>query len=429
MTSYEPNVTERLQHALAQWQSLYFLYETLMELESKTKPVDPDYLKWSKNAHRLPEVILDNSVEILDPRHWFPLESMAGPLSKNPEDAGSDVLSSLRRYMSFPSELFMWNRMSRRVFHLPPGLQALLASASFPEIPWSDVLWPHDSFIITVEKPLVMIGDNGERDEYDTILVTKLPHELDGGHVSVRLLDKPSRDGVKVGYTTDDVMRIKTALKKGDYRRAVHTARRKSAQLDKIYNRMNGSTSCALEIRLRGSSMIALEAEEIFDLEFSGLHTPGTFIGEAVPEWDTLPRIEQARYEVMSVACRIAIGWALYLESLAAKPGSLEWSPPQKQKKQNRMGGATAVITQPDEICHIAGRGRIDPAEYGVSKDSCNNQGFIRPHWRRAHWRRPRGSPPNAPKTIKIPALLVRADLVPLYGIIGGTKTIVMEEG
>lgn len=429
MTSNEPNVTERLQHALAQWQSLYFLYETLMELESKTKPLDPDYLRWSKNAHRLPEVILDNSVEMLDPRHWFPLESMVGPLSTTPEDAGSDVLSSLRRYMSFPSELFMWNRMSRRVFHLPPGLQALLASASFPEIPWSDVLWPHDSFIITVEKPLVMIGDYGERDEYDTILVTKLPHELDGGHISVRLLDRPSRDGVKVGYTTDDVKRIKSALKKDDYRKAVHTARRKSAQLSKIYNRMNGSTSCALEIRLRGDAMIALEAKQLMELEFSGIHTPGTFIGDAKPEWDTIPRIEQARYEVMSVACRIAIGWTLYLESLSTKPGALEHSPPQKQKKQNRVGGAIAVITEPEEICRIVGRGRFDPSEYGVTKEACNGQGFIRPHWRRAHWRRPRGSPPNAPKTVKIPALLIRADLVPLYGIIGGTKTIVMEEG
>jgi len=429
MTSNEPNVTERLQHALAQWQSLYFLYETLMALESKTKPLDPDYLRWSKNAHRLPEVILDNSVEMLDPRHWFPLESMVGPLSTTSEDAGSDVLSSLRRYMSFPSELFMWNRMSRRVFHLPPGLQALLASASFPEIPWSDVLWPHDSFIITVEKPLVMIGDYGERDEYDTILVTKLPHELDGGHISVRLLDKPSRDGVKVGYTSDEVKKIKSSLMKEDYRKAIHVAKRKSSQLDKIYNRMNGSTSCALEIRLRGSSMIALEAEEIFHLEFSGIHTPGTFIGEAVPEWNTLPRIEQARYEVMSVACRIAIGWALYLESLSTKPGSLERSPPQKQKKQNRVGGAIAVITEPEEICRIVGRGRFDPSEYGVTKEACNGQGFIRPHWRRAHWRRPRGSPSNAPKTVKIPALLIRADLVPLYGIIGGTKTIVMEEG
>ena len=51
---------------------------------------------------------------------------------------------------------------------------------------------------------------------------------------------------------------------------------------------------------------------------------------------------------------------------------------------------------------------------------------FVRPHWRRGYKRRPKGSAPTAEKTVKVPPVLVREDLVPIYGLVGGTTSIVV---
>lgn len=423
MKSQEPNVTERLQHTLAQWQALYLLYETNVHAENLVQPVPSHLIGPAQNGTRLPEAILNNSITTLNPSEWYPDEEMLTYF-----EAENPLIASLRRYMSFPSELFTWNRRSRRVFHLPHGLQALLAAASFPDIPWTDVLLPHESFIITMEKPLRLVGDEGEVDEYDTILVTKLPHELDGGHVSVRLLDRPNQEGIKVGFGFEEIREYREQLKRGNFEGAVDIAARKGDRLAKLYGRMPGSTSCALEVALAGESLMRLEPEQLFELEFLGSHAPGTFISPDTPQWETLPRIEVARYEVMSVACRIAFGWMLYLESLMAKPGTLEWKAPPKKKAQSKVGGTVGAITEPEKVCNIIGRGKIDPTEYGTTGTTRTGPGFVRPHWRRAHKKRPPGSAPGAPKTIKIPNLLIRADLVPLYGIIGGTKSVMISE-
>jgi hypothetical protein len=40
--------------------------------------------------------------------------------------------------------------------------------------------------------------------------------------------------------------------------------------------------------------------------------------------------------------------------------------------------------------------------------------------------RRPSGSLLTAEKTVRVPHVLVREDLVPLYGVVGGTTTVVI---
>ncbi len=114
----------------------------------------------------------------------------------------------------------------------------------------------------------------------------------------------------------------------------------------------------------------------------------------------------------------------LYLENLSSE--SLADVQASKCKTRQISGGAPAVITEPDRIFEVVGKGRISSNEVSDNKKSRSSVGFVRPHWRRAHYKRAHGAPQNAPKTIRVPAVLVRADLVPLYGIVGGTSTVVI---
>lgn len=169
--------------------------------------------------------------------------------------------------------------------------------------------------------------------------------------------------------------------------------------------------AAVLDIDPTSDERVEIEPENLIAIEQR--RNPGGVVRET---WDDLNDTSKSQYELTSVFLKVALGWMLYLETISSE--STVWKPGQQSKNRLMGGGAPSIITEPERICEIIGKGRINPYEVTSEPSRRCSKGFVRPHWRRAHYRK------NSPK--RIPPVLVRADLVPLYGIIGGTTTVMI---
>ncbi len=411
MASNEPNVSERLAYAFANWQHNYFAYEfAVAMMRNKGEATDQESLV-SKNGHRLAQAILDNRVQALVPEEWRPSERLARQNS-----VGGRLYT---HYGTFPLELFKWNRCSRRVYHLPHQLEALLASATLPEIRWCDVMWPFESFIITLERPVQTLHPGGFYELIDTLLVTKADlGEGDGPGVCIRWFQVPQKSGMRLGLSISEVAQFEQLLKRKEYNKAARLLDGAGNKMVECSPALYGSQRGVIDIDTEIDQRIEIEPEELYRKNGWG------------PEpWEKCPDSTRSLFETISVTMRIVIGWMLYLETLS-KTSVLQRRESRKGHVRAISGGASGIITEPEHIFDIIGRGQIGKAQKGTTSETRHRNGpaFIRPHWRSPYWRRPWGSPLDAEKTLRIPAKLVREDLVPLYGIIGGTKTVVILE-
>ena len=410
MTSQYPNVSERLAQTFATWQMYFLGHELEVAIQQQQGNLTKKDMVVSQKGTQLPNVILDNSVSQLNSDDWQP-RTINGTVT--------DFGSQIELYTHFPYELFQWNRASRRAFHLPHSLEAMLAAAELPDMTWDDVLWPFESFIVTVEKPIVVHHPlDGTKQKFDTILVTK-SNSATGGKVHLRWIHTPQSEGKKLGLTVQEIKRFRTLLGKGKIPEAAKLWDRRYKEIHKFYPFQIGSQNVELEIEWGKSQKLITEADELY-----------THLGAAL-DWQGQPlKYDDAGsktfFESLSVTLRIVVGWMLYLESM--KRESTEWRPGQKHKTRLMSGGSPSVIIEPENVCTIVGEGRIKCSELTSERGTRCSKGYVRPHWRRAHYRRPAGSSPTAQKTQRVPPVLVRADLVPLYGIVGGTNTIVISE-
>lgn len=406
MTTSCPNVSERLALTFATWQMYFFCHEIEVAMLKQQGRATNAHMLESQKGTKLPHVILNNQISHLNERDWQPLvfsgiESVAA--------------KQLNFYENFPRELFQWNRTSRRVFHLPHSLEVMLASAEFPDMVWGDILWPFDSFIITVEKPIVVRHPGGIDQVFDTIMVTK-GNTVTGERINLRWIQTLPTGDKKLGLNVSEVERFRNLLKKGRISDALMLWEKRIKEIRTLYPLMIGSQVTELEIRGSSEKLIT-EAHELFD-HLGGIRNA---YGNRLYDQST-----QSFYEALSVSLRLTVGLMLYLETISKE--SAEWQSVERKKAGVMSGGSPSIITQPENICFIVGKGRIDPSEVTADTGRRCDKGFVRPHWRRAHYRRSPGSALDAPKTHRIPPVLVRADLVPLYGIIGGTSTVLISE-
>jgi hypothetical protein len=391
--------SDRLQEVLRYWQDLCWTYERSLQSINVdiSNPMVPAHVR---NWRTLEHQIFDNNISELRASDWLMDREMCS------------IIKNLATLNMFPFQFFNWSRKSRRVYHLPGDLHRLFAVATYPKIKWEDVLLPFESFMITLEEPFRVEDEPDVWCEYDAILVSRLPEGL----FSVRLMRQPHVNNEEQRYPEKTKRRVDLLLKRGDKKRANQLINRTTEKWMHTIRSSPGWRAAA--IPTEPQKRVLLEpldlATSVYVRDFSELEG-----GVESNLW---------RLEPLSWALKIAVGWCLYLRSMSAKELSWEEVPQRPHKAGHR--GLTGVITETDHICTILGYGKMDPSRYGLTEAS-NKVGssfFVRPHWRRAHDRRPPGSPPTAPKSVTLPPLLIRKDLVPLFGIIGGTKTEVLPE-
>lgn len=312
----------------------------------------------------------------------------------------------------FPLEFFEWSRMSRRVFSIPQEEQYLFEIATMPDIRWRDVTWPFASYMIELATPILLVESDTEY-WCSHVLVSRLGAKEDDKQHAIRIRLLTNR-GARPFYTHKQRKTVLAALKDDDEVRVMQVMQSSFAGLLDD-NLMQGTLEFYLFDTRSDSpdSLVHLEDESLA----RRLQTPhasdfNRFLVEMGPG---------AQEGLMRVT-RIVVGFCLWLDSLGPSP-RLMW---QRRKPGRTYAGAPGIITQEINICKIIGRGVIDPARYSASAKKLKGQGFVRPHWRRQHWKRPAYTPPEHPKTIRVPAKLINEDLVPYFGILAGSITRVL---
>lgn len=417
-----PNVTDRLLHTFVQWQTLMMITEVGMR--AKPKNFTDEQLQTVTRWQNLPSYILDQTKEI-EPWHWI---------------ASTDLVDGreFAAYGTLPLELFTWSRYSRRVFHLPHAMQAVFASAAFPDMTWGDLLWPHDSFVVTLDKPLVCVTHEGKEERFDTVMICKA-RDPDTGELfaTLRVFQEPKRTVKRAGLTHNDIVHFKNLVRKRQFKKALSAAERHSKRAMKsYYDFMPGAACISFNLDKISGNPLLIEPEDLHyqqnrsDPELAtqvaamGNEEWASMLFASTKPWEETPPDTRYHFEIMSAALRIVLSWMLYLESAPTCTQVSDSSPVNNKLPSGHLNGA-GIITSPQHIFNVVGKGFMNFVSDGEVR-SRSGAGFIRPHWRRAHMRRPKGSALDAPKTERVPATLVRSDLVPLYGLVGGTTSVVI---
>jgi len=411
MTQETPDVSERLSHTFAYWQCCALVYEAWLGDDATRKKLSPLAEKTRDIGQRLVPTIMDNRVREISLDEW-----MSAPEYKERDNTISTLGDE---FAWFPLQLFQWNRNSRRVFHLPHTLVASLSAAEFGDVTWGDVTWPHDAFIITLEKPFSINSLDGTMEHYDTIMVNLLPLGEGGRKIlCIRLIQAPKSRDKRYGLTRSEREKFVKALKRKRWQKAIDICEDVRLSMISDYPSVPGSCGYAIDCDLDSDERVVIEFQD-------QLAYGSTLSNARLVNPEELPTFNQDKIQIATVAMRIVVGWALYLETLPTDRIKIEKN---QRKAKILSGGHPGSITNPDDIFHIVGRSEMRFGGCSNQRRSIEEGGFIRPHWRRAHKRRPIGSAPDAPKTIKVPQKLIREDLVPLFGIIGGTKSVMFLE-
>lgn len=411
MTQETPDVSERLAHTFAYWQCCAFVYEAWLRDDATRKKLSPVAEKTKDMGQRLVTTIMDNRVSEIHLDDWTPAPEY--------KEIDNTISTLGDEFAWFPLQLFQWNRNSRRTFHLPHTLVASLSAAEFGDVTWSDVTWPHDAFVITLEKPFSINSLDGKTEYYDTIMVNILPIG-EGGRktLCVRLFQAPKTSGKRYGLTRSERDKFMKALKRKSWQKAIDICEDVRLSMQSDYPSVPGSCGCAIDSDLESDAPVIIA--------FQDQLAEGSTINQArLISHDNLRETQRGKLEISIIAMRIVVGWALYLETLPTDRIKTEKN---TRKAKVLSGGHPGTITNPDDIFQIVGRSEIRSGSCSNQRRSVEEGGFIRPHWRRAHKRRPIGSAPDAAKTVKVPQKLIREDLVPLFGIIGGTKSVIFLE-
>lgn len=318
----------------------------------------------------------------------------------NPDDKEDD-LTSIKH---MPLHIYNWSQNSRRVYHLNQDLQLFLEATELGDTEWKDVIFPFDSFYISLEVP---IKDNDGTACYDGILVSKyLANHPEGTFKTLELqlltnefanrplLSKKDRELLTKTFRRNDVIQF-------------------SQILTKLYKRITFHSTCAV-----------LYPELFKDVPIS------TAVGELwrqyVPRHDSLTVDDESVFfrSDWQDAAKIVLGFCLYLENIHSSKASMQFTPAKNP-------GTTLdqhSITNTAQFYDV----RLD---YNIlsneEKEYLNTDPQIRKayremgfHWRRAHKRFPRGTKhlPNAQKTEKVKACRVRADRQPPNSLTAGAK-------
>ena len=308
-----------------------------------------------------------------------------------PEDMATDPETKLfceiyDKMASIPVLLTAWTRSSRRVFALTPEMQHAFSHISVADVPLRDICFPFDSFLIELAHPVTF----GEGHSSGHLLVSKLisgdPANPDFAH-GIELLNQNILDYRPLGAER--------------HKEAQWIRERKSVgKIEKFLQRHIGRRVAKL-YQYR-SPLIAFKSDSEY----------------AAPKLITQKSLTPSEATMV----KIVLNLCLYLEALSA-PEHTEHSDRQWQKSGPR--NRTEFIADELEVCTIKGFHTLRTLSEGGHKSSRGAYEISEPHWRRGHKRRRpgEGSIPDAPRSVKVLPTLVRADLIPEYGLPVGAVT------
>lgn len=163
-------------------------------------------------------------------RGKLPLNPLDGPLTHAPEfrkfimrfngtfspdDYLKFMYADMGSNLSIPLAILAWNHHSRRIFHLPTDIQTILDSTSLGGITWEEIKFPFDSFLITLEDPII----SDENVEFDCILVSQIDSFIQPKKnepiIEIRIISKNFSEYKK--FSNSERKRVDTLVHNGQY--------------------------------------------------------------------------------------------------------------------------------------------------------------------------------------------------------------------
>ncbi len=381
-------IIHRLEQALRYWEDACFIKSMMARAylavspeskEAREVPLEGPIV----NAPRFREHLLQsNSVEL-------DAESFMGD-----KELMNTILGWIR---PIPFHLFHWCKFSRRVFHIDESLQLMLEATGLGDIRWKDLVFPFDSFAITLDIP---IEGNQRVPTGDCLLVTRIPAEV-GPTVLTMLLLSPLL-GTRRFLSGDDKERIRRLFKL-----------QKWPRLWKAFEAYENQQKFA-------ASLITLDLSAIS--ECLVVDSVATLLNQSQYTKRQLVGAGQEEFQQPEEMIRLLVGLCMYLEGLGSvNPHKSAWTRLAKSDQLDRR-----AISNPAQVCSVTlDYDLLTPEERDVlSKDPAARRAYkaMGFHWRRKHKRRPPRSAPDAEKTIPVKACRVRADRDPENAIAAGTR-------
>ncbi len=306
------------------------------------------------------------------------------------EGADGSVGQQFRRIYSklatIPMVMMGWTRSSRRVFTLTPEMQHAFSYISVADVPIKDICFPFDSFLIELPSPI----ENGDH-TISHIMVSKM---VSGSAVqtrSIRLFDMLNQNLLEY-----------RPLTKAQNIEAGDLLRRKNKRKIQMFLERYGAKRIQNLYRFR-APMVAFNDDSEY--------TAPTLV------------TQQNLSEAEALMTKIVLNLCLYLEALSGTEHETH-----ADRQWNRTGpkNRTEFIADEMEVCEIKGFHTLRT----LSGHHSNRDGayeITEPYWRRGHKRRRpgEGRNPLAVKSVKVLPSLVRADLIPEYGLPVGAVTLV----
>ncbi len=342
-------------------------------------------------------------------RHWRELRTHLREIGRHQSalDANrfTTVTSTLAEGLSclFQYPLFLrdWTVSSRRSFHLDEEAQALISAMSFKGMTWSDLLFPFDSFAITLDVPI-----QTPLDAYDTILFTK-------NFIPSALYQGDANSGLSIGL-------LSTKLE--TYRRIT------PLEKDQLWRSGRKGSKSTRDAVLRYLDRFP-EPGPFFTASIDQSYVEDKLANEPLVSSSKLSSFsaqsaedKQIAAPAANIAFRIIAGLCLYLTSLPPKsPHRSEWTTPPSRGKLDPN-----AITRDADVCLIKSVFQLTAEERAIFLSSATGREQCA-HFRRGHYRRRPGEgwDPEAPKIVPVRPTLIREDRLGPGELPGGSTATI----
>lgn len=273
----------------------------------------------------------------------------------------------------FPFVFFSWNRGSRRIYYLTKEMELMLASTSLENISWSDIRFPFDNFVLSLETPII---DNEGR-KYDSILISRYYINGKGEEISIHIFCADF-DRYKP-FTSNAKSQLVKALKRNQFDKC-----------GRLLAKMNSGRDYQVGL-------------ECF---FHPQHSPGSNVLESFEDYPEGSEKNPGFLELLSIKkelARLVFGFCMFFSTTAAKSYIKVEKTRLSSSKQKRKD-KFALVTDEADIFEVSNAHSLDNETEKVIKNIANGIPIRRltPHPRSSYWRRPpgKGNDPTYPKEV-----------------------------